>query len=124
MFFIGIFGIAPRDKKIREVLIRDFPGYPYGKNGELYKRQYVFSFFFIPLLFFRKSFFILLPETNRIFPVSRELGILLEGEAEPSVTVTELEGFSDQEAGCGACRECGEFLEEAYRFCPLCGKER
>ena len=73
MFFIGIFGIFPEDKKIKDVTVENYPGYPMGIKGDLYRNSSVFEFFFVPVFRFNRKYYIKFPDSKNIYLLEKDV---------------------------------------------------
>jgi len=118
MFFIGIFGIHPEEKKVQDINVENYPGYPMGIRGDLYRQSSVFEFFFIPMFRFNKKYYIKFPDSQKIYLIDRD-------KAEEVIKRGfEINFFDLSEADIkdNICPDCGHIVEENYKFCPYCGK--
>ncbi|NCC81454.1 MAG: zinc ribbon domain-containing protein [Clostridia bacterium] len=119
MFFIGIFGIYPEDRKITDVQVNNYPGYPMGVRGDLYRNNSVFEFFFIPVLRFNKKYYLKFPDSHKIYLLDKDYAEeALKSEKE--VNFYDLEEMDVQD---NTCPDCGKIVEGNYKYCPYCGKE-
>lgn len=119
MFFIGIFGIFPEDKKIKDVTVENYPGYPMGIKGDLYRNSSVFEFFFVPVFRFNRKYYIKFPDSKNIYLLEKDVAEdLLKRDSE--INFFDLQESDIQDNG---CPDCGKIVEGNYRYCPHCGKK-
>jgi predicted RNA-binding Zn-ribbon protein involved in translation (DUF1610 family) len=116
VFFIGIFGINKRNKKIREVsfkctgCLKD--------RGEIIETSNSFEFFFIPLFKTNKQYFLRCLSCGTIYMLKQdsirnivETGKVLYEDIDKVVLENHV------------CPNCGEEIIQGYYYCPKCGKK-
>lgn len=119
MFFVGIFGIHPEEKKIGEIRVENYPNYSIGIKADIYRSNNVFEFFFIPILRFNKKYLIIFPNSKKVFFLEKEIA---EDALKRETSISYYDLYeSDYCTSC--CPGCGRELEGNFRFCPYCGKE-
>lgn len=119
MFFIGIFGIYPEDKKIKDVQVTNYPGYPMGIRGDLYRNNNVFEFFFIPIIRYSKKYYLKFPDSQKIYLIDKEYAEeSLRNEKE--INFFDLEEMDVRD---NTCSDCGNIIDGNYKYCPYCGKK-
>ncbi len=119
MFFIGIFGIYPEDKKIQDIQVYNYPGYPMGIKGDLYRVNNVFEFFFIPLLRFNKKYYLKFPNSQKVYLIEKDF---IE-EAIKRGKEIDFYDLLETDIEDNTCPDCGKIIEGNYKFCPYCGKK-
>jgi len=115
VFFIGIFGINSRSKKIKEVSFRCTGCL--NKKGELTENSNVFEFFFIPVFKFSKKYILICTKCKSMYKIhDSSIEKILETE---KVDYEDMEEVIYENRIC----ECGEKIVDGYEYCPKCGKK-
>lgn len=111
MFFIGIFGIGPKEEqKPMDLVIENCT------SPELIRRYQQFHAFFIPLHKWRFEYFISCGD-HKILSLKKEKGERLWRGEDKEVTYWDYRVLIEQKM----CPHCGHVLEDGYEFCPKCG---
>lgn len=111
MFFIGIFGIGPKEEqKPMNLTIENC------LSPVLIRRYQQFHIFFIPLYRWRYEYFITCG-SHKILSLKEEKGVRLWQGENIEVTYWDYRVIKEQEQ----CSHCGHVLERGYEFCPKCG---
>ncbi len=116
MFFIGVFGMNRRNKKIKEVKFK-CTGCLKNK-GEVIESANTFEFFFIPVFKMSKKYFLKCISCDSLYklnPNSIE-SVMEKGE----VLYEDIEEIVFENY---VCSGCGERIEPGYDYCPKCGKK-
>ncbi|WP_319200178.1 zinc ribbon domain-containing protein [uncultured Ilyobacter sp.] len=115
MFFIGVFGINNRSKKIKEVSFKCTGCL--NKRGELVENSNVFEFFFIPIFKFSKKYILTCTKCGSMYR--------LNDSSVKKIIETEKVAYEDIEEVIYENRicECGEKIEKGYEYCPKCGRK-
>lgn len=116
MFFIGIFGINKRNKKIREVNFKCIGCLK--DKGEIIESANVFEFFFIPLFKTGKKYFLrclFCSTTYRLKEDSVE-NIIKTGK----VMYEDIDEVIFENH---ICPNCGAQIMPGYDYCPKCGRK-
>ncbi len=96
-------------------------------NCEGYGRINVFmtytglSLFFIPILKWNKEYFGLTSCCNTTFSISEEIGKRIEKSQDVDLGEEDLI-IINRGSKARVCRECKKTVDEAYDFCPYCGR--
>ena len=115
MFFIGVFGINNRSKKIKEVLFKCTGCL--NNKGELIEISNVFEIFFIPVFKFNKKYILKCTTCGSMYKLNKEsIGKIIETE---KVTYEDMEEVIYENRVC----ECGEKILDGYEYCPKCGRK-
>ncbi|SDY47175.1 zinc-ribbon family protein [Proteiniborus ethanoligenes] len=120
MFFIGIFGIETKEKKIKDLSNLYCKSCKDEHNGQLIKTYTYFHFFFIPILKWNESYYILCDNCNAIYQISKEKGKGVErGEEVTYWDLKELKSHNIKRL----CPWCHKESEDNFLFCPYCGRK-
>ena len=116
MFFIGIFGISDREKKIRE-----FEGVVCPECGSLTRVELIevstcFYFFFIPTFSWNRRYYIRFRCCDSLFSIDNSYAKeLVEGVPLDVGRFTRVERQNNQ------CPNCGGYVDPSFSYCPNCG---
>lgn len=113
MFFIGVFGIGPKEEeKNIEVEIEDCI------QPVLIKRYQQFHFFFIPLFKWQEEYYIRC-RSHKILKLKKESGSKCwTGECR-NLTYWDYETIYEKKH----CKHCGNEIDNTYEYCPKCGNK-
>ena len=122
MIFIA--GVYPKQKKL------EYEGGPevckncgrYGRY-QVYMEYNTFSLFFIPIIKWKKRYFVVTTCCGERFQLDQEVGERIEqGE---NIRISEEDLI--REGGYGGiryCNGCGQPLDPSFTYCPNCGKRQ
>jgi len=116
MFFIGVFGIGPREKVIKDIEFKCTGCI--SKRASLIRVSKTFDFFFIPVFSWDKNYYV---KCNRCYSVYK-----VREENISSILSEEVVKYSDIEEIVyekNSCPNCGTTIVESFDFCPKCGTE-
>lgn len=117
MFFIGIFGVNGFNKKLADVIFK-CPGCTHEK-AEVVETAKTFSFFFIPLYVWKKSFYVSCNNCKSIYKLKSEnIKKILEAK---EVAYEDIDSIILENR---SCDYCGARLERDYKYCPHCGTKQ
>lgn len=116
MFFIGIFGVQDRKKKLGE------PGGACGtcemETLDLIKMDRIFHVFFLPVFHWNRRFFLVCRRCGKWVEISEErANRLLSGDHVGPWDMPQM--VKKKELRCSAC---GHVAQEGDRFCAKCGE--
>ena len=123
MFFI--MGIDPRHKQLQynnSVFICDRCG-QYGRY-EVFMTYMCFSLFFIPLIKWKKQYFVRTTCCGAQYELDGNIGYAIARGNNVDIRPEHLRliGASSQ-SSYKRCTQCGFSTTEDFRYCPSCGKE-
>lgn len=117
MFFIGSFGVNGFNKKLADVEFK-CPGCTHEK-AEVVETAKTFSFFFIPLYVWKKSFYVSCDNCKSIYKLKKEnLKKIVETK---KVNYEDIESIILENR---TCDYCSFRLEKNFIYCPHCGKKQ
>lgn len=120
MFFVGIFGVLPEEKRLGDIQVNNYPGFAYGAKADIYRNARVFEFFFIPIFRFNKRYYLKFPDSSLLYLLDKDLAERALRDGMPiNYYDLQVADVSDR-----SCSDCGRPVEDGYRFCPWCGKDR
>ena len=129
MFFVGIFGIEDKIKKIREDINVRCMGCGF-EEATLVKIYSCFHIFFIPVLKWNEKYMIICNNCGKKYMVEEEDAIkaeevgyiynqkLIQLDQEEEDTFNIINGGAKPR-----CSFCGRELESDFRYCPYCGQK-
>lgn len=121
MFFIGIFGIDTKEKKIKNTSF-------YCKNcnrdevGYLRKTYNYFHFFFIPIFKWNEKYYLLCSNCNAYYEISKEKGKEFEQREDSNISYWDIKEMKKHNIK-RFCEFCNEEVGDNFNYCPYCGKE-
>lgn len=123
MFFIGIFGVESKEIKVLNNL--SCKNCSNASTGRLIKSYNYFHFFFIPLIKWNETYYVVCNNCNDIFTIPKEKGKSIEKGEEIDITYWDLK---EQENYYGnynrkICRSCNNDIDHNFKFCPYCGEK-
>ncbi|MBR5047628.1 MAG: zinc ribbon domain-containing protein [Eubacterium sp.] len=119
MFFM--MGIVNKEKKL------DFDQLEVcracGRYGhlEVYMTCMVLSLFFIPVLRWKKRYYVRMTCCGAVTEIDKELGRRIEKGLVSSLDAEDLHFYLTEDSR-RHCSNCGFTTEEDYAYCPRCGK--
>lgn len=122
MIFIA--GVYPKQKKLEyNVGVNLCPNC--GKYGrfEVYIEYKTFSLFFIPIIKWKKRYFIVTSCCQERFELDFQIGERIEKGEEVQIKEKDLlrqDGYGGMEY----CNNCGQRLDESFTYCPNCGAKQ
>ncbi len=120
MFFIGIFGIESKEKKIKELPNFFCKGCNKEETGQLIKTYNYFHIFFVPVLKWNENYYVLCNYCSTVYEIAKEKGKRLErGEGE-NITYWDLKEIKKTN-GVRICKNCNSQVEDRFVYCPYCG---
>lgn len=122
MFFIGIFGIEQKEKRIKEAdsfLCKECSS---EGTGQIMKSYNYFHFFFIPLFKWDERYYVTCDICSTIFELSREKGKRIEKGSNEGITYWDIKDAYkvNQSKICSICRNK---VENEFTYCPHCGNK-
>lgn len=124
MFFIGIFGIDRRQKRIKPLKQLQCKGCNC-EGLELYKEYSFFHLFFIPIIKWNIRYFAFCKNCGTVYDIKTEKAIKEESGQEGVITYWDINqpNYSGYQVSI-KCNSCGKDLEDNYTYCPFCGSKR
>lgn len=119
MFFIGIFGIEPKNKTIKEFNNTICPTCDRLTKAELVQTYTCFHFFFLPLFKWNFKYYIRFICCNSIYEVDE--GYVDELKNSDTIDVNRLKKMSFNK---NICPECGNYVNPDFSYCPHCGRKQ
>ncbi|SEF39839.1 zinc-ribbon family protein [Caloramator fervidus] len=122
MFFIGIFGIEPKEEEVKD--INNIICKKCGRisSYKLIKQYNVFHFFFIPIYKWNKKYYLISRCCETIFEISTEYGQRLEKEDDIVINDYELHEITFN-YWYKKCPNCLREVDVSYNYCPYCGEK-
>ena len=129
MFFVGIFGVEDKIKKIKEDIRVRCLGCGF-EEATLVKVYSCFHIFFIPIMKWNEQYLIICNNCGKKYRVEKEdaykaeeVGYIYDQklipiEQEEEDTFNIINGGRKQR-----CSFCGRELERDFRYCPYCGQK-
>lgn len=114
MFFIGVFGLGNRSKKVLDVKFKCTGCL--NDNFSLMEVYKSFDFFFIPVFKFKKEYLIVCKKCRSMYK--------LKNDRVDQVLKTRIVNYEDIERilfEAHICSNCGANITGDYSFCPNCG---
>lgn len=122
MFFVGIFGIQPGQKKVGEGQ-GICPSCEAFDRWEAYEEYTYFHVFFVPVWKWGRHYFVRTRCCRRALELDPDIGRrIAHGERmqlRPEHIIKRQGEFEE-----AVCRNCGSVLHPDYRYCPRCGTPR
>ena len=88
----------------------------------LFKHFYVFHFFFIPLIKWKTTYYVVCSNCQNIAIIDKEKGQAIEAGEQSSLTFWDLEPLQSQmSSALTHCKHCGKQIDPTYDYCPHCG---
>lgn len=122
MFFVGIFGVETKKKEIKVLPNFYCKACDRDEVGQLIKVYSYFHFFFIPIIKWNESYYILCNNCNTVYEIAKEKGKRLEIGEEKNVTYWDLKE-SQSYYSKRICKSCNNEVEDRFLYCPYCGKK-
>lgn len=128
MFFIGIFGIETKNQELKELNSISCPCCHQTVPMTLFKHYYVFHFFFIPLIKWKMTYYVVCSNCEIIATISKEKGEKIEAGEELAITYWDLEPLPNStlnlESKFKSCAHCHQSIDSTYEYCPHCGTKQ
>lgn len=122
MFFIGIFGTGIKEKKIKELPNLYCKVCNKEESGQLIKSYSYFHIFFLPLVKWNESYYIICNNCNAVYDLSKEKGKQIEQGEKDEVTYWDLDEPKNYPRK-RICNACNNEVEDRFLYCPHCGKK-
>lgn len=122
MFFIGIFGIENKDKKVKELTSLSCKKCNRTTTGELIKNYNYFHLFFFPIIKWGETYYVTCNQCGSLFLISKEKGESIENGENIEVTYWDLQE-NHENNHYRVCGNCGNRIEANYKYCPHCGEK-
>lgn len=122
MFFIGIFGVDTKEKKIKELENFYCKACNREEVGQLIKTYSYFHFFFIPIAKWNENYYVLCNNCNSIYQISKEKCKKIERGEEGNISYWDLKELKNN-YGKRICKACNNEAEENFKYCPYCGEK-
>jgi len=122
MFFIGIFGIEHKEKRIKQVdsfLCRECNS---EGTGQIIKSYDYFHFFFIPLFKWNERYYVICNACSTIYELSKEKGKCIEKGSVEGVTYWDIKDTYKVNQR-KTCPICMNEVENEFVYCPHCGNK-
>lgn len=120
MFFVGVFGIESKERKIKDLSNILCKACNREEAGQLIKTYNYFHFFFIPIFKWNESYYVLCSKCGTVYEISKEKGKIIErGEGE-NLTYWDLRETS-KDNSIKVCKYCNHQVEDRFLYCPYCG---
>lgn len=117
MFFIGVFGIQDREKKIG--LVSGSCGECGSESGFVLRQERIFHFFFLPLFHWNRRYYLICDGCRQASEIGEERAErLLAGESFGPWDLPKSKMNQERR-----CPKCGRILEERDRYCAQCGQK-
>lgn len=120
MFFIGIFGIESKEKKIKEAPNIFCKACNREEAGQLIKTYNYFHFFFIPIFKWSESYYVLCNNCSTVYEIAKEKGKNIERGEGPDLTYWDLREINRGNS-IKICKSCNHQVEDKFLYCPYCG---
>lgn len=121
MFFVGIFGIETKEKKIKELSNFFCKSCNKEEQGQLIKNYNYFHFFFLPVFKWNERYFLLCNNCSTVYEISKEKGKRLES-GEDNITYWDLKEIKFYNKR-RICKSCNKEIEDSFLYCPYCGNK-
>lgn len=124
MFFIGVFGIADKEKEIK--IIRNFQCKDCSNSNEarLIKHFTYFHFFFIPIIKWNESYYVICSSCNAIYSIDKYKGKYVEKDDNIDITYWDLKEMNKlYDDYIKRCSNCNKDVERGFNYCPYCGEK-
>ncbi|NEZ46784.1 zinc ribbon domain-containing protein [Clostridium niameyense] len=126
MFFLGVFGIEPREKKIGEVDSVECIKCGMFTRYTIIKTYNVFHFFFLPLIKWGEKYYLKSRCCNTIYEINKEdINKINESKSLQDITIKEIYSDINYSSICAdiICPNCKRKMEKNFTYCPYCGKK-
>lgn len=120
MFFVGIFGVDRKDKKIRDThapcpICND-------TNAKwVIRRESRFTFFFIPILHWGTEYFSVCQNCKSVFSIAKAKGDQHEHSKADQLTYWDLKVLKKGQVD-RHCPNCNALVTEEHQYCHKCGQ--
>ncbi len=126
MFFIGIFGIESKEKKIKTFGAAVCPDCGKYTQAVLFESFTYFHIFFIPTFRWNRKYYITLSCCGPVYKAPAEYAKKLKDA--DTIDFSRLEKVRTGSAGYedlwAACQNCGKGFDESFAYCPYCGTKK
>lgn len=117
---ILFFGITNKQEKLNyQGKIKVHSCGKFGKET-CYMEYLVFSIFFIPIIKWRKKYYLVYNCCGKIYEIEKEIGKQIEQGENVDIVDENLICVNQQII----CQNCNTILDSDYDFCPYCGNKR
>ncbi len=117
MFFIGIFGVQDRKKKLGEP--QGACGACRTENLDLVKTERIFHIFFLPVFHWNRRFYLVCPSCGHWAEIGEERAErLMNGDPVGPWDMPQVPERKERR-----CTACGHLAQDGDRFCAKCGRE-
>lgn len=120
MFFVGIFGIESKEKKIKELPNILCKSCNKVEIGQLIKTYSYFHFFFVPIFKWNESYYVVCNSCSTTYDISKEKGKKIERGEEKNITYWDLREIN-RGGNIRVCKSCNHQVEDRFLYCPYCG---
>ena len=119
MFFIGIFGVGNKEKKVMDIENLDCKNCELEDGNFLIKTYNYFHIFFIPIIKWNEEYFITCKGCKSVYQIPKDKGKGLEKGEKDILTYWNLKivNRSTQKK----CRQCNKKIDHSFEYCPYCG---
>ncbi len=121
MFFIGIFGVQSKQKKIGEERIDC--NICSSKVLTIIKSYTYFHLFFIPIFKWNIEYYALCENCNAMYSLSNEKGEDIERGNTGVLSYWDLKDNINNKYLKKKCSHCGRNLDTEFEYCPYCGNK-
>lgn len=125
MFFIGIFGIADKEKEARVFVNILCPQCGRLASAVLIEHYTYFHFFFIPTFRWNRRYYLRLRCCGAVYDVPEDYA--KELKSTETIDFSRLKktsgGFGGDYSDFVRCTACGRTFDKSYSSCPYCGKK-
>ncbi len=120
MFFIGIFGVEHKQKKVKDIKSFICKECKLEDSGQLIKSYRYFHFFFIPLFKWNERYYITCSKCSSISEISKEKGKKIEKGETEDITYWDIKDVHVANKR-EICSVCMNEVENKFTYCPHCG---
>lgn len=120
MFFVGIFGIESKEKKIKELSNIFCKACNKEEIGQLIKTYSYFHIFFIPIFRWNEIYYVLCNNCSTVYEIAKEKGKKIERGEEINITYWDLREINRGNS-IRTCNSCNHKVEDRFLYCPYCG---
>nr|WP_243113400.1 zinc ribbon domain-containing protein [Romboutsia sp. Marseille-P6047] len=86
---------------------------------KLIKNYTYFHIFFIPIFKWNESYYLMCKNCDSIYSISNEKGNAIEKGLDSNLTYWDLNEIKTD----NRCKNCGNKIDNDYRYCPYCGEQ-
>ncbi|MEZ0537164.1 zinc ribbon domain-containing protein [Caldicellulosiruptoraceae bacterium PP1] len=122
MFFIGIFGVENKSKKIKNINLNVCPFCSREANYELFEDFSYFHIFFIPVFKWGTKYILKTNCCNRIYALNPDVAKRIKNNEDAYINLSDVQLIGEYETSqIEFCPNCKNKVSKTFLYCPYCG---